>query len=272
MTRLSLGGLIVLWSLLASALPVAAADNAFPLRWRYPDVRTVDTAQLLKMLPDVLVVDSRTRFEWDTLRVKDSANVPVDEVDTGKDRSFERGITKVHQKNPKPIVFYCNGRTCPKSYEAARRATRVGITNVYAYDAGIFDWARAHPELTSLYDKTSITLADLIDDKDFSAHLLPAKEFKARAMSDNCGCIVLDVRDVAQRDWVLFPLHETRVTLDNKAGLNAAIEQAKRERKTLLAYDAVGKQVQWLQYYLVKHGLKDYFFMKDGERGYVAGL
>lgn len=251
----------------------AAKDAGFPLRWRYPDIRTLDTEQTRKMLsaPGTIVVDSRTRFEWQTLRVTGSYNVPVDEVDTGTNKRFEDGITQLHKEHPETIVFYCNGRSCPKSYEAARRAIRVGIKDVYAYDAGIFDWAKAHPELTSLYDKSSITPADLLTAKQFAAHLLAAKEFKARA-NNKKGVVVLDIRDAGQRDFALFPFQEQRATLDDTAGLDSAIGQAKRGHRTLLVYDAVGKQVQWLQYYLVKHGVQDYYFMKNGEEGYVAEL
>ncbi|MEK7816390.1 MAG: hypothetical protein AAB294_06180, partial [Pseudomonadota bacterium] len=46
------------------------------------------------------------------------------------------------------------------------------------------------------------------------------------------------------------------------------IERAKKEKKTLLVYDQVGKQVQWFQYYLESRGLKDYYFMKGGAQAY----
>ena len=41
---------------------------------------------------------------------------------------------------------------------------------------------------------------------------------------------------------------------------------------TLLIYHAVGKQVMWFQYYLVRHELEDYFFMQGVEAGYVFSL
>jgi rhodanese-related sulfurtransferase len=250
----------------------AEQNNEFPLRWRYPDVKTLSTQEFYKMHDRALVVDARTRFEWETMRVNGSINVPVDEVDTGRNRAFEAGISKVEKSNAQPIVFYCNGKTCAKSYEAARRAQRAGITDIYAYDAGIFDWANAHPELTTLYEKTPIDRSDLISPADLKAHMLPAKDFRARANADKCNCIIVDIRDRGQRDFLLFPMREEHVKVDDKAALNALIEQAKLQRKTLLIYDAVGKQVMWLQYYLVRHGAKDYFFMQGGENGYVSSL
>lgn len=252
---------------------IVAAKDEFPLRWRYPDVKTLSTEQFHKMYPQVLVVDSRTKFEWETMRVNGSVNVPVDEVDTGMNRAFEKGILKAFEANTKStLVFYCNGKTCPKSYEAARRAQRVGLMNVYAYDAGIFDWAKAHPELTTLYDKTPIQASDLIDPAELRAHTLPAGDFKAKAKSEPCGCIIVDIRDFGQRDFLLFPMREDHVNLDNKAALDAVIERAQKERKTLLIYDAVGKQVMWIQYYLVRHQVKNYYFMQGGEAGYVEAI
>lgn len=261
----------------AFLFPAGAASGTekdeFPLRWRYPDVKTLSSEQFHEMYPQVLVVDARTKFEWGTMRVNGAVNVPVDEVDTGKSRAFEKGILAVSKATTKStIVFYCNGKTCPKSYEAARRAQRAGLVNVYAYDAGILDWAKAYPELTTLYDKTPIQASDLIDPAKLKAHTLQVAEFRAKANSDPCGCIILDIRDFDQRDALLFPMREDHVDLDNKPALDAVIERAKKGGKTLLIYDAVGKQVMWFQYYLVRHQVKNYFFMQGGEAGYVASI
>ena len=268
--------LLFMLGVVACSMNTVAATNggnqAFPLRWRYPEERFIDTAQFYKMYPKVTVIDARTRFEWETLRVKGSINIPVDEINTGFNMQFEQDLRKERQTDSKPIVFYCNGLTCPKSYEAARRAIRIGVTNVYTYDAGILAWVKAHPDLSLLYGQGPVDPADLISVAQFKAHVLPAKDFISRIRRPDCRCIVLDVRDLAQEDFTLFPMHDVHVTLDNKQLLDAEIEKAKDSNKALLAYDAVGKQVPWLQYYLVKHGLKDYYFMKNGENGYVATI
>jgi hypothetical protein len=67
-------------------------------------------------------------------------------------------------------------------------------------------------------------------------------------------------------------IREERVSLDDKAALNSLMECAKQQKMTLLIYDAVGKQIMWFQYYLVRQELKDYFFMQGGEAGYVSSL
>ena len=162
-------------------------------------------------------------------------------------------------------MFYCNGKTCHKSYEAALLAAKARVTNVYAYDAGIFDWAKANPERTTLRGRTPIQVSDLISDDQFKAHLLDPKMFAA---SIGPKTLVLDVRDRAQRDTALFPFKEERAQLDETARLDALVDRARTEHKTLLVYDQVGKQVQWFQYHIESRGFKDYYFMNGGAQAY----
>lgn len=242
----------------AAAKPKATSD-AFPLRAKYIDVAILETADLAKRYGDVVVVDVRTKYEYDTLRIKDAQLIPV------TDRNFVDQVRKLRESTPKPIVFYCNGKTCAKSYDAVLYALNARIPNVLCYDAGIDDWSRAQPEKTALLGKSPIKAEDLIGHDQFKARLLDPKAFEAKAEGK---AIVLDVRDKSQRDAMLFPFREQRVALEEKARLDAVIEQAKKEKKTLLIYDQVGKQVQWFQYYLESKGLKDYYFMKGGAQGY----
>jgi predicted sulfurtransferase len=116
-----------------------------------------------------------------------------------------------------------------------------------------------------LLGRSPISPADLITPAKFNAHLLEARDFEAMVGNDS---IVLDVRDRAQRDTPLFPFKERRAQLDETAILDAAIADAKAQKKTLLVYDAVGKQVEWFQYRIEAKGLKDYYFLKGGSHGY----
>ncbi len=67
---------------------------------------------------------------------------------------------------------------------------------------------------------------------------------------------MLDIRDKDQRDTSVFPFQEERARLDEKAKLDAVIQRAKAEKKTLLVHDKVGHQVPWFQYYLRARGSK----------------
>ena len=248
----------VVFALVAGfATSVATADE-FPMRVRYPDVDVISTGQLAKVYTDVVIVDVRTKYEYDTLHIKDAMLIPLGP-------GFGDKIAALRAKSgSKQIVFYCNGKTCHKSYEAAVLAEHARVNNVVAYDAGIFDWAKAQPERTVLRGRSPIKPTDLISSEDFKVHQIEPKDFASLVDAS----IVLDVRDRRQRDTALFPFKEQRAQLDETQKLDAIIEEAKTKHKALLVYDEVGKQVQWFQYHLESKGLKNYFFMKGGAQAY----
>jgi rhodanese-related sulfurtransferase len=237
----------------------AATKAAFPLRSKYIDVSVIETGELVKRYDGVVIVDVRTKYEYDTLKIRDAQLIDV------TDRTFVEQVRALRAKTDKPVVFYCNGKTCAKSYDAVLLALNARIPNVLCYDAGIADWAKAHPDRTALLGKSPIKTEDLISHDEFKKRLLDPKAFEAKVEGKS---IVLDVRSRVQRDSPLFPFREQRVPLGDAAGLDPIIEQAKREKKTLLVYDQVGKQVEWFQYYLEAKGMKDYYFMKGGAQAY----
>jgi rhodanese-related sulfurtransferase len=249
--------MLLMLSGLASPL-VNAAENEFPFRVRYPDVPIMTTEELGKRFNEVLVIDVRTKYEFDTLHVKDSISVPLAS-------GFGEKMVQLREKHNKPFVFYCNGKTCVKSYDAVLLATKARLNNLYCYDAGIFDWAKVRPEQTALLGRSPIKPENLIDEKSFKARLIEPKDFTARVGDKS---MVLDVRDRVQRDTQLFPFKEQRAQLDELKKIDAVIEEAKTQKKTLLVYDQTGKQVQWFQYYLENKGVKDYYFMKGGAQAH----
>lgn len=251
-------------ALLATAFTAVAKDE-FPGRKLFPDVKPMTIDELHKRFNEVIVVDARTKYEYDTIHISGSHNALVSKS------NFESKIRELRQNSSKPIVFYCNGHTCFKSYKAARRAQNAGVSNVYAFDAGIFDWSRAHPDKAVLLGQSPIRISDLISKKDFKKRLLSAEIFQRRVTHSNV--LVLDVRSRLQRAGAgLFPFEEKFASLDNTEKLDRYINKARRENKTVLAYDAVGKQVRWFEYYLRKKGIKNYYFLKKGANGYYALL
>lgn len=235
-----------------------AAGDAFPLREQYRDVSVIETAELAKRYDDVIIVDVRSQYEYDTLRIKDAQLISL------SDPHFVSRVKELRTSNDKAVVFYCNGKTCHKSYDAVRKAQTMRVKNVYCYDAGVADWAKASPERAALLGVSPVKTENLISHDRFKEHLLEPAEFESKVSA----AIVLDVRDRSQRDSPLFPFREQRVQMEETARIDAVIDQAKREKKTLLVYDAVGRQVEWLQYHLESRRLKDYYFMKGGAKAY----
>ncbi len=251
-------------SLISNQIYGAEANTKFPGRDLYPEVPTYELNEVFQKLGKISIVDVRSQYEFDTLRIKGAVNLSI------TDKDFDGKLRTLRGSSDKPLVFYCNGVTCHKSYQAVRRALFLKIDNTFAFDAGIFAWANAHPDQSVLLGRSPINPSDIIEKDAFSSHLLGPNEFGAQ-IGD--GTIVLDVRDRFQREAVgFFPGIERRIALDQADKLDKMLQKAKREDKTLLIYDEAGHQVQWLQYHLVDAGVKNYYFMKGGAKAYYDML
>ena len=237
----------------------------FPGRSLYPEVNVLDLHTLKERLNDVVVVDVRSAYEYQTLRITNAVNFPV------SNELFVSNIAKLRATIDKDIVFYCNGKTCMKSYKAAQSCISANIKNIFAYDAGIMDWAKAYPKHAILLNNTLNDPALLITKRHFKKHLLEPDAFADKIV--NGKTIVLDVRDRFQRDALaLFPGRERRAYLDQSKKLNRYIKKAKQQGRALLIYDAAGKQVRWLQYYLEYKNVPSYYFMSGGARAFYKQM
>jgi rhodanese-related sulfurtransferase len=252
--------------LFLSVIQIASANNKeFPGRDLYPNIPFIELADLQAKFKEVMIVDVRSTYEYDTLHVKGALNVPL------ASKSFVSSMKKLRDNSTLPIIVYCNGKTCMKSYKAALKCQSANIENVTAFDAGIMDWARNNPDRAMLLGKTLKDPKKLISKAEFHKHLISPEAFENRiAKSDD---LVLDVRDRFQREGIsLFVGREYRVYLDDKKRLDRFIRKAKGKRKALLIYDAAGKQVRWLQYYLQERGVRSYYFMEGGIRKYYKAM
>jgi len=249
---------VLFTALLLGGAAVWASDD-MPGRTRFPTVKWVELEQLKAMRPNVIIVDARSRYEYDTLHIKDAINLVYG------DKGFIEAVKALRAESPHPIVFYCNGRTCMKSYEATLDAQNAGVGNVFTFDVGIFDWVKAYPDDSVLLGRSPVNAASLIGKAKLDAHTLSPTEFEKR-IDDNA--IILDVRDRYQQEGTtLFPMRQRSVPLDNNA-LKRYVEQARAEGKTLLIYDATGGQVRWLQYYLESEKVVSYYFLAGGAKAY----
>lgn len=242
----------------------AADTSGFPGRSLYREIPIIEMEDLHRRYDEVLIVDVRSHYEYETLHIKGALNHPVADID------FIKKIEALRAGDPKPIMFYCNGRTCMKSYQAAKRARHAGIDEVYAYDAGIMEWTRAFPDKSVLLGRTPVNPASLISDEQLKARLLAPEDFAKQVKQSNT--IVLDIRDAFQRaSFPMFASKRESVALDNKE-LKVHVDRAKSENKTLLIYDEVGKQIRWLQYFLEHEGVNTYYFMEGGANGFYDAL
>lgn len=255
--------LCLLFSSISNQL-YAKPDEGFPGRNEFPEVKIYGKAQLNSDFNDVLIVDTRSNYEYETIHINNSINIPV------SSKSFVEQVKEIRFKSAKTIVFYCNGRTCYKSYKAATAAMEANISNVYAYDAGMFEWAKTFPDKTTLLGQSPIDPTQLLSKSKLKSHMLKPKKFSQMVYEMGDKVSILDIRDITQRSNSIgyFIGLEYWISLNRKNKVIGFLKKAKKENKTLLIYDAVGKQVRWLQYTLEQLKIKDYFFMEKGARGF----
>lgn len=230
--------------------------EGYPHRSEFADVEVFSTEQLRQRYDEVHIVDVRSKFEFDVVHIAKAENIPV------ADEKFLQRLEQVRAKvAPTPLVFYCNGHACSKSYEAAHTARRGGFNNVYAYDSGIFDWMREQQQHTALLGIAPAPLNKMVSEDYFQARMVSWDTVQKKAKEKNT--IVLDVRDALQRHGAVATPH-LQVPLDDFV---ARLDGSEFRGKQLLIVDAVGKQVRWLQYVLEHKGYKNYFFLRDGWEG-----
>ena len=255
--------LLFLITLISLLLPVWAQSSEYPGRTTYPKVEVYETSQLNTSFNDVIVVDVRSSFEFNTLHINNAINIPLNS------RKFVKRVKQL-QSGGKQIIFYCNGHSCYKSYKAATKARKARIPNVFAYDSGIFDWANAHPEKATLLGKTPVNTNRLLGKQDLKKYMLDPVDFSAKIDDQS---IILDIRDSVQRGLLeLFPYRQKNIPMENLKELNDFLNAVKKSGKTLLVYDEAGKQVRWLQYYLENKGISEYFFMAGGVKKFFTTL
>lgn len=257
---------LVIITLMLMSLYAYAASDEFPNRKLFPAVPVISLDDLYQKMDKVIIVDVRSKYEYDTINIVKAVNIPVLEP------NFIERMRKLRKDNPNTeIVAYCNGKTCKKSYEAVQKCRNAGIPNIVAYDQGIFDWAKKYPRTAQLLGKSPVDLGKLISKQDLQRHMISVDKFEALAARKDV--IVLDIREPLQREGVaLFPGIDKEADMDDKTLINKYIDDAIRNNKTLLVYDGVGKQVEWLMYYLEDKGLNRYAFMKGGARAYYDKL
>ncbi len=255
------GGLTGLLLAVGLAWPMLGGAEDFPLRDKYAQAgaEAIETDELAAALDDYAIVDARSAYEYETLRISGAHSIPLASGD------FTDDVKELAEETGKPLVFYCNGVTCAVSYKAALKAKGAGVTDSLVYDAGIFAWSLAHPDRAELLGETLGDPDKLISTAQFERHLLDEDAFFGR-IDRGEDPVIVDIRNRDQRAGIsLFQMKDRHVPLtDDNSELDALIRTAKAEGRPMFFVDATGKQVRWLQYYLEEKGVSDYWFLKGG--------
>lgn len=242
-----------------TCVPAGAVD--FPYRKDYPDVPVVELAELKAGYDDgsFVPVDVRSTLEYDVIHIKDAHHISLSQVD------FAEQLRSLVGRHPgRKVAVYCNGITCLKSYKAAKAAYDGGMSNVYAFDAGIQAWANAFPEQTLLLGKIiRDPQKQLISERELQAKMLSYEIFMRKAAGAGPAAVAIDVRDPFQRTQRV-PGLEKALPIPMDKMIKNVIARGLLKDKQLFIFDQVGKQVRWLMYYLVDQGYVDFYFLEGG--------
>ena len=113
---------------------------------------TLVTAEQARKLADAgtPVIDTRVGNEYADAHIKGARNVPYKEK-SAKDPAFDAkadqfDLAKLPQDRGAPLIFYCNGPECWKSYKASRVAADAGWKQVHWLRGGFPEWkAKGYP-------------------------------------------------------------------------------------------------------------------------------
>ena len=111
----------------------------------------VDAAKAKSLFDSgTLFVDARVANEYAESHIKGALNVPYKEK-SAKSVDFDAKMDKIDlgklpgNKNT-PMVVYCNGPECWKSYKASKAVIKAGYRKVYWFRLGIPEWkAKGYP-------------------------------------------------------------------------------------------------------------------------------
>ncbi len=91
---------------------------------------TAEEMQSILELEDVQLVDVRTPFEHDEIRIANSQNIDF------MSPTFDEDITKLDKS--KPVILYCkSGR---RSAKCAKKLKEAGFNKIYDLEGGISKW------------------------------------------------------------------------------------------------------------------------------------
>ena len=253
---------------------VAAGNNSeqFPKRQYYPQLNYIDTQTFVRGLEKNRydVIDVRSDAQFKALHVKSATHIML------KNRTFEQDILAFVKQSKKPLVVYCNGYSCDKSYEASNKIMTLFKKEhiekkIFTYDSGINAIAYAHNKLVLKNGKKVSKDNPLADIKKVREHTLKPHDFEQYLASHQLKeYALLDIRDISEKNVIkLFMLHrEKNITLDQRNKLITFLNKIKKQNKTLLVYDASGGHINDLYELLTFVGIKDWHYMEKGESGF----
>ncbi|WP_426416451.1 rhodanese-like domain-containing protein [Aestuariirhabdus sp. LZHN29] len=125
-------GILVAVSLVFSS--VLMAENVQPET--IPGAKTVTAEDLIALVDDLdnlVIIDARSQSDYDKGHIPDVIRIKNDDVTPDT-------LAGALPAKDTPVAFYCNSKTCPRSADAATKASAAGYSNIYWFRGGIAEW------------------------------------------------------------------------------------------------------------------------------------
>lgn len=117
-----------------------ASQTAISAEWQVPvviDGATPITAEelsdLMAEMDNLVLIDSRHSEQFKEGTIKGSLSLP----DT---QTSPAALSQLVPNKLTPVVFYCEGLSCPHSMKAVRKAASYGYINIFWFRGGISEW------------------------------------------------------------------------------------------------------------------------------------
>lgn len=130
-----------------------ASASAFPV------ITTDDLKGMIASKKEFVLIDARTRPEYQEAHIDGAINIP--------EKEFDRLAPTMLPDKAKQVVLYCSGIKCGKSKRTAVKAAALGYTNLVLYNEGFPVWEErgykivAGPEYEKKINTTKVPPAEL---------------------------------------------------------------------------------------------------------------
>ena len=88
---------------------------------------------LFESAPNLTVIDARKASDFEKGHIEGAINLANTDTD-------EASLSKIVPAKADPVLFYCNGITCGRSVESAKKAVSYGYSKVYWFRGGMQEW------------------------------------------------------------------------------------------------------------------------------------
>ena len=112
----------------------------FAGNWEVPivlDGATPITAEelvdLIDEMDNLVLIDTRQSTQYDQGTIKGSKSLP-------NTRTTPSSLSNLVPDKLTPVVFYCDGLSCPHSMKSVKKAVSYGYVNIFWFRGGIAEW------------------------------------------------------------------------------------------------------------------------------------